>query len=392
MRRGGPLTMARWRLGLILATVAFALWLAGSAFPTRSDAFSAQAGATSGFAGDTFNGVSCPSSVVCTVVGASGAADPQPVAAQWNGTSWVEESVPAPAGAQDASLQAVSCPSSMSCLAVGVSFTSGQALPQAFAEDWNGTGWSLQSVPAPTGAAGTKLLSVSCRGSVRCTAAGYSQTSGGADRVLADGWNGARWSVEPWGGGAPPGKLEAVSCPSRRWCMAVGVIGKRGVAIWNGTHWAVQQARSAPFGADQVSCPAPGSCTVLNSDNSGIHAHHWNGKRWSVRSFGRSLYNPEVDALSCPTRTSCMALGIYQDSSDTSGTWTERRTAKGWSSAGYAPDGATDIPSAVSCPSPSACLAVGGWSFLGTVYSSGPMAWSWNGKAWSNVSPAPFSG
>jgi hypothetical protein len=386
-----------------LGAVALTLGLTGSWLAAGSNAQAVQAGGSTRLtentftANDVFNGVSCPSTALCTVVGANQvitADTADPIAARWNGISWSPESVPVPPGVAQASLVAVSCPSSSSCTALGVSHTSQQARPRAFAERWNGSAWSLQALPAPQGAIATNLLSLSCPSANRCQAVGYFERSGGHARVLAERWNGIRWSIEPVGhgpaNGAPAGLLDSVSCPTPRYCMAIGEMGTRGVALWNGTRWSVQPATpTTPVGADYVSCPSPDRCTTIGYLQSTVRAHRWNGKRWFLHSIGY-FYNPRPGGLSCPTRTNCMSAGAYQDSSDTEGTWTEQLTAAGWHSAGGASDDAEDSPQAVSCSSPGACLVVGSWSFFGVAgRTSGPMAWFWNGTGWSDVSPVP---
>ena len=132
---------------------------------------------------------SCSSSASCTEVGeyvnASGAT--LPLAEHWNGTAWSFQTVPNPADATPHDglvLSAVSCPSSTACVAVGsYSNSNGRALIP-LVERWNGTKWTIQSVPAG-GGRGAGLTAVSCSSGSACTAVGHHTTSGGTEQTFA---------------------------------------------------------------------------------------------------------------------------------------------------------------------------------------------------------------
>lgn len=110
------------------------------------------------------------------------------------------------------SINALACGSTTACEVVGDT----NGLPPAFADGWNGTKWSVQSLP-DAGAA--NLGALSCPSSRRCIAGG---TIG--NRVLVDVWNGARWA--PQAAPTPTGTrllaTGAVSCPTTRACLLVG--------------------------------------------------------------------------------------------------------------------------------------------------------------------------
>jgi hypothetical protein len=46
------------------------------------------------------------------------------------------------------------------------------ATPQPLAEQWNGSAWTIQSTPNPTGSNQNELYAVSCASSTTCTAVG----------------------------------------------------------------------------------------------------------------------------------------------------------------------------------------------------------------------------
>jgi hypothetical protein len=149
------------------------------------------------------------------------------MAASWNGRRWTVENVPSPSGNNaGTSLEAVSCHSATDCMAVGSAgpAPSGPGGFQTLAEQWNGTAWAIVSTPRLAGAhAVANLVSVSCPRAARCTAVGF-LTVRRKTRMLAERWNGARWTV-----GVPVTPAQAknsgfsgVSCPARQACIAVG--------------------------------------------------------------------------------------------------------------------------------------------------------------------------
>jgi hypothetical protein len=111
--------------GLLLATTAVlavgavgATWAAATT--PRATASASLASQTQGF----LSAVSCATATNCMAVGYQDAPAPSygprlPLAESWNGTIWTVLSLPVPAGAVTASLFAVNCASVVSCMAVG---------------------------------------------------------------------------------------------------------------------------------------------------------------------------------------------------------------------------------------------------------------------------------
>src|SRR5215467_13227659 len=87
-------------------------------------------------------------------------------------SGWSIQHTPNPTGASFVPLQAVSCTSATACTAVGSSSTSTTTV--TLAERWNGTKWSIQHTPNPTGASFVPLKAVSCTSATACTAVGSS--------------------------------------------------------------------------------------------------------------------------------------------------------------------------------------------------------------------------
>src|SRR5215472_1813433 len=91
--------------------------------------------------------------------------------------------------------------------------------------------------------------------------------------------------------------LNAVSCASARFCVAVGAhVGKAQGAVshplietWNGTRWSIAAAPSVPRGElFGVSCPSATACAAVGfttppgGGNSSTLAERWDGTQWSV--------------------------------------------------------------------------------------------------------------
>jgi hypothetical protein len=155
--------------------------------------------------------VSCPTTIDCIAVGYEGVSDP--FAESWNGLTdtWTIQTIPG-----SAALAGVSCPTTDLCWAVGGNGSIG-------AEEWNGSTWTLQSLPTPQGATSTSLTGISCPSASDCVAVGSYTNSQGSVITLAEQWTGS-WSIMATPN--PPGSiasyLSGVSCPTVRICTAVG--------------------------------------------------------------------------------------------------------------------------------------------------------------------------
>jgi hypothetical protein len=178
-----------------------------------------------------FSGVSCDGASSCTAVGRKGSGSSL-LAERWNGSEWSLLSTPAKpeeSGANEFNLERVSCPSASFCMAVG-SYKK-ELARWAFAERWNGTSWSIQATPKPTGTKSTALLGVSCSSSSACAAVGRNVTASGTgefltteEKTLAYSWGGSEWqlqsSTNPEGKKLP--RLTGISCSASNACTAVG--------------------------------------------------------------------------------------------------------------------------------------------------------------------------
>jgi hypothetical protein len=142
---------------------------------------------------------------------------------RWNGTSWSLQSIPVMEGEKESELVGVSCSSASACMATGVFKNSGGA-KVALVDSWNGSTWSGQSPPIPSGAKEAALGSVSCPSTATCAGAGYYKNSSGSIVTLAERWNGTKWAVHgtPNPEGAKSASLSGIACSTGVTCEAAG--------------------------------------------------------------------------------------------------------------------------------------------------------------------------
>jgi hypothetical protein len=179
-----------------------------------------------GAANAMLSGVSCTAASACVAVGNYGLNDgtTAALAERWDGISWIEAAVPAPAGATWAALSSVACESSTACIAVGNYSPDGGITTLTLAESWDGSAWTILASNNPAGASYASLETVSCTAAVTCMAVGQSSDGNNAS-PLAEIWDGTAWSLDspPNPPGATGSTLHGVSCTSATVCMAVGL-------------------------------------------------------------------------------------------------------------------------------------------------------------------------
>ena len=224
----------------------------------------------------------------------------------WNGTAWEVQATPNVAGAQVNYLDAISCSSSTACTATGYSETSPSA-GFTLAERWNGTAWKVETTPNPVGSTGSELTGVSCSSSTACTAVGGYSSGSGSEAFgapLAERWNGTTWTIEsvPIAAGASKseeGHLSSVSCSSSTTCMAAGSYGASSggrtltlAESWNGTVWKVlttTNPSSVSWGDAlySLSCSASTACTAVGEQADVLSSialvERWNGTAWKPK-------------------------------------------------------------------------------------------------------------
>jgi hypothetical protein len=96
----------------------------------------------------------------------------------WNGSKWSVQKFPNIPASEASTFFGVSCSSSTACNAVGdyIGSSGGEV---SVVQVWNGTSWSIETTPNPSGAVESALASVSCASASKCIAVGSSEDSSG---------------------------------------------------------------------------------------------------------------------------------------------------------------------------------------------------------------------
>lgn len=392
-------------------------------------------------------GLSCTGASACTAVGEThGGGTEQTLVDRWNGSAWSAQPTPNPANGAPAGLDAVSCAGTTACVAVGSYHVSYHH--QLIAETWNGSTWTLTTLPQPKyvqgGPAVAGAYGISCPAVDACVAAGDFQ-----NQPLIEKWDGAQWSAQEltlpsnyYG----PMPLKAISCASAAACAAVGQYGGTGavtytlvagtwqaqtfgslslsgVACWSaGDCQAVGTSSSnftgaalssgSTFGSETIpnpegvahstlaaiSCPTSSACTAVGTSGappgkpSPVFAERWDGRTWAIQHMP-SVATDEAypDAISCPTTSSCVAVGLdnsLQGNASTTALWTWVWDGSAWSSHGIVklPAGYGAIFRSVSCATANSCEAAGADLVDSSFH---PLLYHWNGSAWTRQ-PAPL--
>jgi hypothetical protein len=280
-------------------------------------------------------GISCTSPTSCTAVGNNHSGGNQwTLAAYWNGSAWSTQTTPNPSGGAGYQLEGVSCTAATNCTAVGQYYDLSTDLQLTLAEHWDGSAWSVQATPNPSGGSDANLAGVSCASPTSCTAVGvyYPHNTGGVQQSLVEHWDGNTWSIQT--SPNPPGGSEffltGVSCTSATSCTAVGGYYNGNwqplAEYWDGNAWSIQTFPSESSGwiLYGVSCPSATSCTAVGTYGFGdqAQAEYWNGSAWSAQavvnpSSGGSFPYNRLNAVSCTSATSCTAVGYYTDTAGT---------------------------------------------------------------------------
>lgn len=318
------------------------------------------------------------------------------LAEAWNGTSWSIQSTPNPAGATDSRLRGVSCAVITACIAVGYSIDS-RGVKSAMAQRGNSGSWSLQTLPAaPVGAIGSELQGVDCTSATSCVAVGRYDLSATTYWAWSATWNGTSWTQQtvPRPTGAQRSTLLDVSCSDASDCTGVGgYMNSSGVQVsfavrWNGTTW-TQQTTPNPAGSSNtvlqnVSCADRGWCVGvgdwLNAGTWQPMAQSWNGSSWSLDT----TVNPTgstfglLEGVAC--RITCLAIGWYTSSGGADTTLGESRPAPSWVQKTLPTPVAEESLSDITCTSANACFAVGLGAERARMFTGGSGTWIFYGE------------
>jgi hypothetical protein len=307
--------------------------------------------------GYRFDGISCTQANHCVAVGWNWNLEVHTKATLvelWNGKSWSVLPTPNPPGLSEgwahewyAVFLGVSCASASDCIAVGRYRSSPEEVAKPLAEHWDGSTWSIVPAAAPSGATASGFEGVSCTAPIACTAAGWSENGSGAVQVLAERWDGSKWSIQstPNPSESTNSRLAGVSCSSATACTAVGWSGgfiqtrKPFAEHWDGSKWSIQSTPTpSEAGLEGVSCTSPSECTAVGIVRKGSTfvtlAERWDGTQWTTQSTPTPLGEGNLSSVACTSSNACTAAGSYYNSSESDHGWRpliERWNGTGWS-------------------------------------------------------------
>jgi hypothetical protein len=258
---------------------------------------------------------------------------------RWNGSSWSIVTMPSPSRVAHSFLGGVACTSTSACIAVGNTSNSVPSPTGTLAERWNGTRWRIMSIPDPPGAPGAYLPTVSCPSASLCFAAGSSANSSGfPTATIVERWDGRHWTIVPTPPkpvGVPGAEIDAIACTSSSSCLAAGALDY-----------------------------PPNQQQPL--------AEHWDGAHWTILSTPKPPHaqGGVLSGVACTSQTACTISGL---ASTNSGRYLY---ADRWNGAKFTFQSTPALPDALdignpvlACPSASTCMAVGAFT---NTFPNGP--------------------
>jgi hypothetical protein len=183
--------------------------------------------------------------------------------------------------------------------------------------------------------------------------------------------------------------------------LAVGSLLLVSAPSYAATAWSLQSTASQAGGAvfNGVSCPSTTSCTAVGyyvpSNGDATLAESWDGTAWAVQTTPNptGALGSRLSAVSCVTTTACTAVGSYQQSATQAAALAESWNGATWVvGSAQNPGGSTAenyVFNAVSCWSAAGCMAVGEWN---PPAGETLLVERWNGSQWSFVNVSPPSG
>lgn len=213
---------------------------------------------------------------------------------------------------------------------------------------------------------------------------------------VASSADAATWAIQtlPESGGTAE-TLSTTSCPSERFCMAVGqlngeirvreifeiIIREAPLAeTWNGSSWTLQapltprwDERSSFSG---VSCTSESFCVAVGRATTVALIERWNGSEWAIQEApvpAEASGPGSFASVSCVSSSECTAVGSYVDRSTGSGhLYIVHWNGREWSL--QTPPAAFGGLRSVTCSSSTACAAVSTTALLVVL---------WDGRTWT---------
>ena len=214
----------------------------------------------------------------------------------------------------------------------------------------------------PAGLDQVEVQDLACPSEVSCVAVGIGEGPEGDDYqpvvvVLDDGaWTATKLTLPA---GQLHGSLNAVSCTTPEWCVAIGWVDNDEtevsfVAQFDGTSWSTSTLPTPDEGDGDlldVSCPETGTCYAA----AGTYVATLSDGAWHFEQIMDEDDAPGILALDCTSATACLAVG-WNDI-------TAELTPDGWS-LGTIPDDNREVePSSVDCLDALRCTVAGGRYF-----------------------------
>jgi hypothetical protein len=337
------------------------------------------------------------------------------------------------------------CPATGQCVMAGT-YYDGANHPWGLIETQSGTSWTPTEAPEPSnagsGANQNALLgstecgfsadsctAVACPTTTWCVAVGQYKDSAGHINALIDTLAGGTWTAleGPVPGNAGTGANQAaslisVACTSTTSCVAVGEYENSAgrdeglIEVLSGTTWTATEAPvpgDAGTGSDQFSivtelaCPSSTSCVAVGQYENAAAAQSgvietWNGTTWSAattpvpnNSGTGTSYFVRPFAVACTAATACQVVGVYEESAGHVVALVDSLVGTQWTAiAGPEPSDAgtgTNLSAQlleVSCPTATYCVATG--SYLNGAARTTGLIETLSGTTWAaSAAPEP---
>jgi hypothetical protein len=345
--------------------------------------------------------VACPSTTECAAVGTyfDSSGNIQGLLLTGSGRSWAATKAPLPADASTSpqvTLQFMACPSTTECVATGT-YTDSTGNTQGLLLSGSGGSWTATEAPLPTNASTTNrqvtLGSVACPSATSCVVAGtYADSSGNTQGLLLTGSAGTWTATEaplPAGAAANPQvTLDFVACPSTTECVAAGNYldssGQQGFLLTGSPgSWTATEA-PMPAGASSnpqafvfgVTCPSATSCVVAGQYNDSQaflvtgSPGSWTATVAPMPADAFVNPSPNYAALTCSSATACVFSGTYYDTAHYNPAFVVTGSGRSWTATKAplpkdAPSNVTAALPGVACYTATECVIVGTYSFGG---------------------------
>jgi hypothetical protein len=255
---------------------------------------------------------------------------------------------------------------------------------------------------------GVTMLSVACPAKRHCLAVGDDETLFGPRKQLAQ-WSGRTWHFQARRGNrfAIRDLLNAISCPTRRTCVAVGARYLQGgtvsrplARVLTRSRWRAVSVPAPPAHRGTgsrftgLSCLSATSCFAVgfNQTPGGVTttlAEYWNGVRWRIQPTRNAAHARSniLTRVSCATARMCETVGTFVARSGKQFPFAEHWNGVRWRREAMAVirPGLGFLLTGVSCPAVRFCMAVG--SYVGR---NATLTEVWRGVRWrTRPSPSP---